>query len=151
MIKEVENKSIFEGNHDLIVNPVNCVGVMGKGLALHFKKRYPDIMTPYLEACSTGKLVPGKVQILTRMLKPNFIVNFPTKDDWRNKSNLDYIRTGLDSFLSCLEKEQEKIKSIGIPALGCGLGDLKWEEVRSILIEKLSSLTDYEIVLYSPL
>jgi len=104
-----------------------------------------------LEACSTGKLVPGKVQLITRMLKPNFIVNFPTKDDWRNKSNLEYIRTGLDSFLSCLEKEQEKIKSIGIPALGCGLGDLKWEEVRSILIDKLSSLTDYDIVLYSPL
>lgn len=139
--------NLFEGKHDLLVNPVNCVGVMGKGLALEFKNRYPDIVKPYVEAVKDKRLRIGNVQVLHRMTNPDLIINFPTKDHWKDASTLEYIELGLDSFL---EKTKDlEIKSAGFPALGCGLGNLSWKTVCTIMLDKLSPLT-YPITIYAP-
>lgn len=139
---------IFEGNHQLLVNPVNCVGVMGKGLALLFKRKYPDIMIPYLHACNTNSISPGNPQLIKRNLAPEYIVNFPTKVHWKDPSKLEYIETGLKSFVKIM-KELE-VASIGMPALGCGLGELSWTAVQELILNELSQVST-PITLYSPL
>lgn len=140
---------IFNAKTEAIVNPVNCVGVMGKGLALAFKQRYPDNYAAYRKACQTHELQIGR--IFTYRLKGDgegklhYIINFPTKNHWRDASKVSYIEQGLDALARTIE--EIPIHSIAIPPLGCGLGGLSWDIVRPLVIKRLESL-DCVIYLY---
>jgi O-acetyl-ADP-ribose deacetylase (regulator of RNase III) len=113
---------LFSARVDAMVNPVNTHGVMGKGLALEFKKRYPQNFVAYKAAFERGELEVGRMfSVPTGALEPRFIVNFPTKQHWRNPSKLEYVEHGLITLVG--EIERLELKSVAIPALGCGLGD----------------------------
>ena len=141
---------IFHSNAQAIVNPVNTVGVMGKGLALAFKKKFPSNYLEYKQAYERDELKTGKMLVhFTRQLITPIIINFPTKNHWRDPSKLVYIETGLDDLVTVIN--DHKIKSIAIPALGCGLGGLQWEPVRSVIENKLRHLSiNTEILIYGP-
>ncbi len=128
--------SIFKLPVMAYVNPINCKGAMGKGLALDFKKLFPLNFSYYKKQCTARNVKPGTMLVYKTMLvkrSPNFIINFPTKDDWKNPSELQFIADGLKHLVQvCIE---ENITSIAIPQLGCGLGGLDWEVVRPMIIE----------------
>ena len=142
--------NILEADVDALVNAVNCVGVMGKGLALQFKKRFPDVFRAYEEACRAGEVVPGRMHIVERAAgaRPRLIVNFPTKRHWREPSRMDDIESGLEALVD--ELRTRRIRSVAIPALGCGLGGLDWSKVRPRIERVLSPLTDVDVLLFEP-
>ena len=146
MIKFVSG-DIFQSNCEAIVNPVNCVGVMGAGLALAFKERYPDNFQAYVEACDNKELKLGKPFFFELELKdkPRWVINFPTKLDWRNPSKIAWIRFGLLKLSKQLMVKG--IKSVAIPRLGCGKGGLDWNVVKPIIEAKLKDLP-IEILVY---
>lgn len=142
--------NLFDSNAQAIVNTVNTVGVMGKGLALQFKEAYPDNYAIYRRACKEGLLHPGAMlitDVLTLDGQHRYIINFPTKTDWRKPSEYCYIESGLIA----LKKEimNRNIKSIAIPPLGTRNGGLDWSKVRAMIEDILSDL-DCEIVIYEP-
>ena len=141
--------NLLEANVEALVNTVNCVGVMGKGIALQFKKKFPEMFMPYKKACDDGGLVPGVIHIFERedMLGPRYLLNFPTKRHWKGKSRMDDVEAGLDALAVIIE--EKNIKSIAIPPLGCGNGGLEWSVVSKIIDEKLSHL-DSRILVYAP-
>ena len=146
MIK-IKTGNIFETECSTIVNAVNCVGVMGKGIALEFKKRYPDMFNEYVKLCRDGQVEPNKPYVYFDKSGIK-ILNFPTKNHWRTKSKLSYIVDGLDWFVE--NYLGYGIESIAFPALGCGNGGLSWKEVYSTMNEKLKPLPIY-IEIYSPI
>jgi O-acetyl-ADP-ribose deacetylase (regulator of RNase III) len=141
---------ILTASTEAIVNTVNCAGVMGKGIALQFKMKYPDNYKFYKKVCDQGRMLIGQVLIFqhSQANNPKYIINFPTKRHWKGKSNIDDIKKGLNSLVS--EIRQLNIKSIAIPALGSGLGGLDWREVKSIVIDAFSILPNVEVQLYEP-
>lgn len=149
MIHYIEG-NILESDAEALVNTVNTIGVMGKGIALQFKKIYPHNYKAYLDACKKGELKIGKL-FLTRDYNlssgEKIIINFPTKTDWRKPSEYSYVESGLDALVSLIE--QNNIKSIAIPPLGAGNGGLKWEKVKSIIENRLSNL-NIDIYVYEP-
>ncbi|MFD1549066.1 macro domain-containing protein [Levilactobacillus fuyuanensis] len=124
--------SLFESPAQVLVNTVNTVGVMGKGIALEFKKMYPQMFTEYRQLCEAKKLTVGKLWLYKTDNK--WILNFPTKENWRNRSKLDYIEAGLQKFVDTYQ--EKKIKSIAFPQLGVGNGGLNWEDEVQPLMEK---------------
>ncbi|MFC1235979.1 macro domain-containing protein [Vibrio sp. F74] len=142
--------NMLKDSSEAIVNTVNCVGVMGKGLALQFKKAFPDNFKLYKSACDRKEVKIGEVFITESgdMFNKKIIVNFPTKDHWRGKSKYEYIESGLDDLV--IKIREYGIKSIAIPPLGAGLGSLDWEKVKSMIIDKLSPLIDVEVFIYEP-
>lgn len=143
---EFVNGDLFQSGVEALVNPVNCVGVSGAGLALEFKRRFLGPNQLYCAACRDRKIVPGKVfvvHIATFVLR--YIVYFPTKLHWKNPSDLSYISSGLDSL--AFEIDNYKIQSIAIPKLGCGLGGLNWSDVKSLIVDKLNDL-NVKIMVY---
>lgn len=142
----LEYGSIFDADVDAIVNPVNCVGAMGKGLALEFKKRYPAYFLNYQSACKANELAPGKLLIYPNE-KPLFIISFPTKIHWKNKSEYGFIVEGLfQLYKMCFNNP---IKSIAIPALGCGLGGLEWKVIEEMITITFES-TDIDVKIFPP-
>ena len=125
--------SIFKSDAEIIVNPVNCVGVAGAGLAKKFKERYPFAHSTYSQACDNGLLSVGTMLVLPtdRQTGPKYIACFPTKRHWSEKSNLTYINDGLISLRRHIASTPEK--SVAIPALGCGLGGLDFGEVLRLI------------------
>lgn len=138
--------NIFESNATTLVNTVNCVGVMGKGIALEFKKRYPDMFLEYVDLCNDSAVKPG-VPYLYQNLCGVSVINFPTKDHWRSPSKLSYIISGLDWFRE--NYSSLGIKSIAFPPLGCGNGGLPWSTVGPIMYSKLHDLP-IDIEIYAP-
>ena len=139
---------ILAATADAIVNPVNTDGVMGKGLALQFKKAFPKNFATYAHACEAGELVLGKVHVFERTEgAPRFIINFPTKKHWRHPSKLEYVRDGLVDLV--LQVKQRGIASIGIPPLGCGLGGLAWCDVQPLIIEAFAK-SEARVLLFAP-
>lgn len=129
--------NIFESRADVLVNTVNTVGVMGKGLAKEFKRIYPEMFESYQKFCEDGRLSVGKLQLYKTNNK--WILNFPTKANWRSPSKLAYIEQGLQKFVT--HYERLGIKSIAFPMLGCGNGGLSWEdEVKPLMEEYLKTL-----------
>lgn len=151
MIKEVTG-SIFDANVEALVNPVNCVGVMGAGLAKQFKGKYPKYYESYKEACVSGQLVIGKIH--TYITNNKILISFPTKYHWKNKTKIKDVEVGLNTLKIVLDTFRDstglKISSVAIPALGCGLGGLDWEEVKPLIYTILGNLEDVEILLYPP-
>lgn len=149
--------NIFLLDVEAIVNPVNCVGVMGKGLALQFKKLYPKNFEAYKTACYNKIISPGEMFIFgTAGEGPdfdpgnlNYIINFPTKRHWRDKSLLSDIKIGLNRLVDVID--ELGIKSIAIPPLGSGLGGLSWSQVKRLIDEILSPLIDVKIIVLEPL
>ncbi|HDV5709685.1 TPA: macro domain-containing protein [Legionella pneumophila] len=135
---------------DAIVNTVNCVGVMGKGIALQFKKKWPDNFAEYAKSCKLGHLRPGKVHIykLEQSKYPLFIINFPTKDHWKEKSKIEYIKDGLNDLIQKIKNFN--ISSIAIPPLGCGNGGLSWNLVKPLIEEAFREVPDVEVKLFEP-
>lgn len=143
----IKNGNLFLADVEALINPVNTVGVMGKGLALQFKNKYPECFNLYVKACKDGTLKPGIVQIIIRESNPKYIINFPTKLDWRNPSKIEYIKEGLDDLITKIDIYN--IISVAIPALGCGLGGLDWEEVKQLITDKFKNL-NIKVLLYEP-
>lgn len=140
MKPEIVHGSIFEQDCGAIVNPVNTAGVMGAGLALEFKKRFPRNFEIYADACRKGEVKVGKVHVSPPEFTEDarrWIVNFPTKDHFRDPSRMEWIEDGLDDMVEALS--MRSVRSVALPALGCGLGGLKWKDVRSVMVSKLSN------------
>ncbi|MBE6987973.1 MAG: phosphatase [Ruminococcaceae bacterium] len=135
MIEYIEG-DIFDSPAQVIVNTVNTVGVMGKGLALSFKKRYPDMFESYKRACEKRQLSIGKLMLHKEA--DHWILLFPTKENWRNPSKLEYIEKGLMKFVNIYAEKH--ITSIAFPKLGCGNGELDWTLVRPIMEKYLKPL-----------
>lgn len=147
---EVTKGNLLEDGAEALVNTVNTVGVMGKGIALQFKQAFPENFKVYKKACDAHELHMGEVFIVTtgRMLNPKYIINFPTKKHWRGKSKLSDIRAGLQSLVA--EVKRLNIKSIAVPPLGCGNGGLDWSEVSPLVEEAFKSVPDVLVHLYAP-
>ncbi len=142
--------NILDSDAQAVVNTVNTVGIMGKGIALQFKKAYPNNYKSYLTACKNKEVVVGKMFVTTDSnisSGEKLIINFPTKQHWRKPSEYIYIEDGLDDLINIIKLNQ--IKSIAIPPLGAGNGGLKWEKVKKIIEEKLSNL-EIEIFVFEP-
>lgn len=135
---------------EALVNTVNTVGVMGKGIALQFKKTFPLNYQMYREACLRGELQTGQLLIVrdsSLLTGAKTIINFPTKQDWRNPSKMEYLISGLTALRNYLL--QNPFNSIALPALGCGNGGLDWQAVKPMVIGMLSGL-NMEITVYEP-
>jgi O-acetyl-ADP-ribose deacetylase (regulator of RNase III) len=142
--------NIFETQAAAIVNTVNTVGVMGKGIALQFKKAFPSNFKAYQEACQNGELAIGKLLVHEDQNIESgrkLIVNFPTKKHWSKPSEYAYIEAGLDDLLRVIERH--RIQSIALPPLGAGNGGLEWEKVKQIMVAKLQHL-EIDIFIYEP-
>lgn len=141
--------NIFDSNCEAIINTINCVGVMGGGLAKAFRERYPEMNEAYQGACAHNQVKVGKMWSWFDHGRGQWLINFPTKDDWRNPSKYDYIIDGMQDLKAVIADLH--LKSIAIPALGCGLGGLRWEDVRVIIHHTLQNLADDTIIeIYPP-
>jgi O-acetyl-ADP-ribose deacetylase (regulator of RNase III) len=147
---EYRRGDIIGEDAEALVNTVNCVGVMGKGVALQFKATFPANFREYAAACRRGGVVPGKVFVheTGQFTNPRFIINFPTKRHWRNKSRIEDIEAGLRSLRQ--KVEARNIRSVALPPLGCGLGGLNWAEVRPRIERQLSQLQGVRVVVFEP-
>ncbi|OXS28076.1 MAG: Appr-1-p processing protein [Desulfovibrio sp. MES5] len=147
---EYKSGDILKEEADAIVNTVNCVGVMGRGIALQFKKTFPANYKAYEAACENKAVVPGSMFVYATgtLTAPRFIINFPTKRHWRGKSSLNDIEAGLDDLVRVIQ--ERGITSIAIPPLGCGLGGLDWPTVRTAIEQRLSGLANVRIILFEP-
>ena len=151
MIEFKTDGDIFLEDVQALVNPVNCDGFMGKGLADKFKKKFKDNFEAYQHACDKKKVVPKKMfvhRVGDLFGSVEFIINFPTKDHWRGRSKISYIEDGLEDLLKVIQSN--KIKSIAMPALGCGLGGLSWQQVKSCIEKAMESLPDVRVVVFAP-
>ena len=139
--------NLLESDADCLVNTVNCEGYMGKGVAYQFKTRFPENNRLYVKECRQHNLTPGKV--LVTQEEGRTIVNFPTKDKWREPSRLEYIQSGMDAMIQ--ELSAFNIHAIAIPPLGCGNGGLRWDDVRRIIETELEPLKDkYDFYVFAP-
>ena len=141
---------ILKADTEALVNTVNCVGIMGRGIALQFRKAFPANFKAYEAACKSNQVQPGKMFIydLNRFYNPRFIINFPTKRHWKGKSRIEDIKLGLADLINIVQQQQ--IRSIAIPPLGCGLGGLNWEEVKPLIIEAFKSMPEVAVLLFEP-
>lgn len=149
MIREGHG-NLLEADAEALVNTVNCVGQMGKGIALQFKQAYPGNFHAYRKAVNAGLVRPGAMFVFEtgRYLNPKLIVNFPTKRHWRGKSRLEDIGAGLSALVE--EIRSRGIRSIAVPPLGCGNGGLDWNVVGPMIRHALAPLSGVEVILYPP-
>ena len=137
---------LFQARAQSLGNAINCVGVMGKGIALEFKKRFPIVYEDYVERCKRDEVKLGR-PYLYRNPDPPHVLNFPTKGHWRSASQLNDIVAGLE-YLEAHYREWG-ITSLALPALGCGNGGLDWRIIRPTLHQHLSRL-DIPVAVYAP-
>lgn len=147
---EYQHGNILHADVEAIVNTVNCVGVMGRGIALQFRKEFPDNFTAYKSACDRNELHPGRMFVfdLNALQNPRFVVNFPTKRHWKGKSRIEDINAGLKALIE--EVTARGIRSIAIPPLGCGLGGLNWAEVRPLIDAAFRQLPEVTVLVFEP-
>lgn len=142
--------NLLEAEVEAVVNTVNTVGVMGKGIALMFKERFKDNFKAYTAACKAGEVKVGEMFVTpTHELDgPRWVINFPTKQHWRNPSKMEWIETGLDDLVRVIRERE--IRSVALPPLGCGNGGLEWSEVRPKIEAALGQLDDVEVITFAP-
>jgi O-acetyl-ADP-ribose deacetylase (regulator of RNase III) len=147
---ECKTGNLLQADVEALVNTVNTVGVMGKGIALQFKQAFPENFAAYEKAAKRQEIVPGKMFVYetNQFINPLYIINFPTKRHWRAKARLDYIEAGLEDLIRVIC--QKNIKSIAIPPLGCGFGGLDWEEVYPLILSALEKTPDVLAWVYLP-
>ncbi len=147
---QVAAVDLFKTGADALVNTVNCKGAMGAGLAKQFAQRYPGMLPSYQAACRQGKLRPGQLHLWRNPAardnnyksndEPRWVINFPTKDDWRDDSKLEYIESGLQALVQAVQ--QHGITSLAVPPLGCGLGGLDLHVVKPLMLAALQPLAN---------
>ncbi len=142
--------NILKAEVEALVNTVNTVGIMGKGIALAFKKAFPLNYTLYKKACDNKEFTIGTMFITnTGQLTPKYIINFPTKVHWKSRSKIDFVELGMKELIATIKSN--KIKSIAIPPLGCGNGGLEWNVVKPIILKELKNIeSNIEIIIYEP-
>lgn len=147
---EFQRGNLLEAKAAALVNTVNCVGVMGKGIALQFKQAFPENFKQYHKACNAGAVKPGKMFTVAtgNLFNPGYIINFPTKRHWKGKSKLEDIQSGLAALVA--EVQRLGIQSIAIPPLGCGNGGLDWAVVKPLIIKAFATLPDIEVLIFEP-
>ncbi|HET7460051.1 MAG TPA: macro domain-containing protein [Longimicrobium sp.] len=143
--------NLLEAPAEALVNAVNCVGVMGKGIALEFKQAFPATFRAYAASCKAGDVSPGRMLVhdLGEGARPRYIIHFPTKRHWRDPSRMDDVVAGLSALVDTVR--QREIRSIAIPALGSGLGGLDWNEVRPRIEAAFATLPEVDVHLYEPI
>ncbi len=141
---------ILRAEAEALVNTVNCVGVMGRGIALQIKNAFPENFKAYAAACRNEEVQPGRMFVFEtgQLTNPRYIINFPTKRHWRGKSRMEDIEAGLNALVDTVR--QYNIRSIAIPPLGSGLGGLDWSEVKPRIVATLKPLADVRVLLYEP-
>ena len=142
--------NLLESDAQALVNTVNTVGVMGKGIALQFKEQFPKNYKIYSEACKRGEMKIGRMLVVKEMTMSGekIIINFPTKTEWFRKSQYNFIEEGLKDLVNVIHEYQ--IKSIALPPLGCGNGGLKWEKVKVLMQQYLIPLRNIQIIIFEP-
>src|SRR6266508_569402 len=147
---EPKSGDVLRADAEALVNSVNCVGVMGRGVALQFRKALPENYEAYRKVCDRKELRPGTVFVhdLNRLTNPRYVINFPTKEHWKAKSRIEDIETGLGALVR--EVRARKIRSIAMPPLGCGLGGLRWAKVKPLIEEAFRKVPDVRVLLYQP-
>lgn len=145
-----ERGDVLAAPAEALVNTVNCVGVMGRGVALQFKNTFPANFKAYAAACKRGEVQPGRMLVFDtgQLTLPRYIINFPTKRHWRGKSRIEDIRAGLDALVE--EVRQRGIRSIALPPLGAGLGGLDWSQVRPLIERAMAQVPDVEVQVFEP-
>lgn len=140
---------ILQADVEALVNTVNCVGIMGRGVALQFKNAFPENFESYKVACARSEVQPGKMFVYEtgEFTNPKYIINFPTKRHWRGKSRMEDIESGLRALVE--EIRTRRIRSIAIPPLGSGLGGLNWADVRKRIVAALDGL-DADVLVFEP-
>jgi O-acetyl-ADP-ribose deacetylase (regulator of RNase III) len=142
--------NILHADVEALVNTVNCVGIMGRGIALQFKNAYPENFAAYARACKAEEVRPGRMFVYDTgaLTNPRYIINFPTKRHWKGKSRMEDIESGLEDLERVIRRKG--ISSIAIPPLGAGLGGLDWNEVRPRIEEAMASLDHVDVLVYEP-
>lgn len=142
--------NLLDADVEAVVNTVNTVGVMGKGIALLFKDAFPRNFKEYAAACKRGEVEVGRMFVTAtgELIGPKWVINFPTKKHWRQRTKIEWITEGLGNLRKVLE--EESIGSIAIPPLGCGNGGLDWRDVRPVIEDALGSLSGVEVIVYEP-
>lgn len=142
---------ILKAEAEAMVNTVNCVGIMGRGIALQFKNMFPANFKAYATACEREEVQPGRMFVFDtgELTYPRYIVNFPTKRHWRGKSRIEDIEVGLVALVD--EVRARGIRSIAIPPLGSGLGGLDWSQVRPLIERAFAALPDVEVQVFEPI
>ena len=142
--------NLLDSEAQALVNTVNTVGVMGKGIALQFKERFPENFHAYSRACKNGEVKTGKMFVHDELTMngQKTIINFPTKEQWYRKSQYKYIEEGLQDLINVIK--DRKIESIAIPPLGAGNGGLNWNNVKSLMVKYLSQLNNVEVIIFEP-
>ena len=144
MIKYRYDEDMFNSKAMALVNTVNCMGVMGIGIAKEFKIKYPEMFAEYVKKCTAKEVTIGKLYMYP-VSGDRVIINFPTKNHWRYRSRIKYIEEGLKDFIA--HYKEWKITSVAFPQLGCGNGGLKWNEVKHLMEKYLANL-DIDIEIY---
>jgi O-acetyl-ADP-ribose deacetylase (regulator of RNase III) len=147
---EYKHGDILREDAEALINTVNCMGVMGRGIALQFKNAFPENFKAYVKACKSDEVQPGNMFVFEtgQLANPRYIINFPTKRHWRGKSRMEDIESGLKALVSTIHKYN--IRSIAIPPLGSGLGGLHWATVKHRIETVLQILTDVHVIIYEP-
>lgn len=147
---EVKIGNLLSENAEALVNTVNCVGVMGKGIALQFKRAYPENFRSYEHACKEGEVQAGRMFTVAtgNLFNPRYIINFPTKRHWKGKSKIADIHCGLEALV--VEVQKLGITSIAIPPLGCGNGGLNWAEVKPLIESAFAQLPSVQVIIFEP-
>jgi len=147
---EFKEGNLLEEQAEALVNTVNCVGVMGKGIALQFKQAYPENFRQYAKACRAGEVQPGRMFTVPtgKLFNPRYIINFPTKSHWKNKSKIEDIKSGLVALVA--EVQRLGLTSIAVPPLGCGNGGLNWVEVKPLIASAFAQLSNVQVIIFEP-
>jgi O-acetyl-ADP-ribose deacetylase (regulator of RNase III) len=147
---EFTQGNLLMAEAEALVNTVNCVGHMGRGIALQFKRAFPANFRAYASACKRGEVVPGAMLVFEtgELTGPRLIINFPTKRHWRDRSRIEDIDTGLVALVA--EVRRLGVRSLAIPPLGCGLGGLRWSDVRPRIERAFAALPDVRVVVFEP-
>jgi len=142
--------NLLDADVEALVNTVNTVGVMGKGIALQFKQAYPENFKQYQKAYRKGELQSGKILVVPtrQIVNPKYIFNFPTKRHWRDKARMEDIKLGLEDLVNLVQKLQ--IQSIAIPPLGCGLGGLNWTDVKPLIENAAAYIPNVQVNIFEP-
>jgi Predicted phosphatase homologous to the C-terminal domain of histone macroH2A1 len=149
MITETRG-NLLDADVDALVNTINTVGVMGKGIALQFRRAYPEMFADYARAAKAGEVEIGRMHVWAtgQMSGPRYVINFPTKRHWRGASRLDYLEAGLADLVRVIKDLD--IKSIAVPPLGCGNGGLAWDAVEPVIRRAFDQVPDVDVLLYPP-
>ena len=146
----VKTGDILAEDAEALVNTVNCVGIMGRGIALQFKKAFPENFRAYAEACERGEVRPGRMFVFEthQLTNPRYIINFPTKRHWRGNSRIEDVQAGLTDLVAAVR--ERRIRSIAVPPLGSGLGGLDWSDVRPLIEKALRGFNDLDVIVFEP-